>query len=188
MSFPVQSRPSGRDVAPPSYADALTVDTDVTDLLVADHLLQTLASELGLPPDGFGCTHLVRNGDRPRVVLSFALPTREVRDSVHEWLTAKGYEVTDGAPDEVGRAVLYPGVASLTGTLTIADLLSRSAIDRVTVLGAQEPPAGDTELVTRDHVRPQWQNGELVLAAMPAVGGVLVPFEVPDPTPCCADH
>lgn len=42
--------------------------------------------------------------------------------------------------------------------------------------------------MTRDHVRPQWQDGELVLTLMPAVGGVLVPFEVPDPTPCCADH
>ena len=38
------------------------------------------------------------------------------------------------------------------------------------------------------HVHPQWQDGELVLTLMPAVGGVLVPFEVPDPTPCCADH
>ncbi|GGZ32106.1 hypothetical protein [Streptomyces poonensis] len=191
MSFPVQSEPSGDSVASPSdsYADALTVDTDVTDLLAADHLLRTLASELVLPEDEdvIGCTHLMRD-DRPRVVLSFALPTREARDSAHERLTAMGYEVTDGVPDEVGRAVLYPGVASLTGTVTVAELLSRSAIDRVTVLGTQEPPAPDTELVTREHVRPQWQNGELVLAAMPAVGGRLVPFEVPDPTPCCADH
>ncbi|MFE9727753.1 hypothetical protein ACFYQ5_30350 [Streptomyces sp. NPDC005794] len=43
-------------------------------------------------------------------------------------------------------------------------------------------------MVTREFVRPQWRDGELVLAAMPAVGGTLVPFEVPDPTPCCADH
>ncbi|MFJ4620315.1 hypothetical protein [Streptomyces sp. NPDC088812] len=47
------------------------------------------------------------------------------------------------------------------------------------------PP--DVRLVTRDHVRPQWHDGEPVLTAMP-VGGTLVPFEVPDPTPCCADH
>ncbi|WP_307678107.1 hypothetical protein [Streptomyces sp. V4I2] len=43
-------------------------------------------------------------------------------------------------------------------------------------------------MVTWDHVRPQWQQGELVLTAMAAVGGTLVPFEVPAPTPCCADH
>lgn len=168
---------------------ALTVDTDVTDLLAADHLLRTLASGLGLTgaEDVFGCTHLVRDG-RPRVALSFALPAQGARDAARDRLTDQGYEVTDGVPDEAGRAVLYPGAASLTGTLTVAELLARTAIDRVTVLGAQEPPAADTALVTRDHVRPQWQDGELVLAAMPALGGTLVPFEHPDPTPCCADH
>lgn len=166
---------------------ALTVDTDVTDLLEADHLLRTLASGLALPEDAFGCTHLVRD-DRPRVALSFALPSEEAREAARERLTASGYEVTDGTPDQVGRAVLYPGAASLTGTVTVADLPARTAIARVTVLGAQEPPAADTALVTREHVRPHWQDGELVLAAMPAPGGTLVPFEHPDPTPCCADH
>ncbi|MGA5507668.1 hypothetical protein [Streptomyces umbrinus] len=161
----------------------ITVDTDVRDLRAADHLLLELAAELALPEGAFGCTHLVR-GERPRVVLSFATASGEAA----RLLTAKGYEVTTGAPDEVGRAVVYPGSATLTGTLTIAELLSGSAIDRVTVLGsAGEPPPGQG-LVTRDHVRPQWQEGELVLTLMPAVGGVLVPFEVPDPTPCCADH
>ncbi|MEU4610504.1 hypothetical protein [Streptomyces umbrinus] len=161
----------------------ITVDTDVRDLRAADHLLLELAAELALPEGAFGCTHLVR-GERPRVVLSFATASGEAA----RLLTAKGYEVTTGAPDEVGRAVVYPGSATLTGTLTIAELLSGSAIDRVTVLGsAGEPPPGQG-VVTRDHVRPQWQEGELVLTLMPAVGGVLVPFEVPDPTPCCADH
>ncbi|MFH9859608.1 hypothetical protein [Streptomyces sp. NPDC017202] len=42
--------------------------------------------------------------------------------------------------------------------------------------------------MTNDHVRPQRQDGEPVLAAMPAAGGTLVPFEVPEPTPCRADH
>ncbi|WP_337191951.1 hypothetical protein [Streptomyces sp. HUCO-GS316] len=58
----------------------------------------------------------------------------------------------------------------------------------MTVLGSPGRPGPDTRLVTGNHVRPQWQNGELVLAAMPAAGGTLVPFEVPYPTPCCADH
>ncbi|MBG0851623.1 hypothetical protein I2W78_07145 [Streptomyces spinoverrucosus] len=165
----------------------LTVDAGLKDLRAADHLLLTLAAELALPEGTFGCTHLVRD-ERPRVALSFAMASEPVLRSAREWLTAKGYEVLDGAPDEVGRAVLYPGAADLTGTLSIAELLSRSAIDRVTVLGATQPPAPDTTVVTRDHVRPQWQNGELILAAMPAVGGTLTPFEVPDPTPCCADH
>ncbi|MCX4904492.1 hypothetical protein [Streptomyces sp. NBC_00878] len=161
----------------------ITVDTDVRDLRAADHLLLALAAELALGEGEFGCTHLVR-GDRPRVVLSFATASEEAV----RLLTAKGYEVTTGAPDEVGRAVVYPGSAALTGTVTVEELLSGSAIDRVTVLGSAGEPPPDQRVVTRDHVRPQWQDGELVLTLMPAVGGVLVPFEVPDPTPCCADH
>lgn len=165
----------------------LTVDPGVRDLRAADHVLQGLAAELALAEGVFGCTHLVR-GDRPRVVLSLALPVEPLVRTVEERLTARGLEVRGGVPDPVGRAVLYPGVTALTGTLAVADLLACSAIDRVTVLGAAGPPDPGTPLVTRDHVRPQWQDGELVLTAMPAAGGALVPFEVPEPTPCCADH
>ncbi|AZQ38316.1 hypothetical protein EJ357_36715 [Streptomyces cyaneochromogenes] len=165
----------------------LTVDTEVRDLRTADHLLHTLAAELALPEGTFGCTHLVR-GERPHVALSLTLPSEPLLRTAQERLTARGHEVSPGSPDTVGRAVIYPGVSSLTGTLTIADVLTHSAIDRVTVLGATGRPSPETRLVTGDHVRPQWQTGELVLTAMPAVGGTLVPFEVPDPTPCCADH
>lgn len=87
-----------------------------------------------------------------------------------------------------GRAVLYPGADALTGVLTVARLLEVSAVDQVAVLGSPGGAAREAKLVTRDHVRPEWREGRLVLAAMPAVGGTLVPFEVPDPTPCCADH
>ncbi|MET9898807.1 hypothetical protein [Streptomyces sp. NPDC006446] len=87
-----------------------------------------------------------------------------------------------------GRAVLYPGAEALTGTVTVTRLLEVSAVDRIAVLGAPEGVPTERRLVTRDHVRPEWRDGRLVLAAMPAAGGTLVPFEVPDPTPCCADH
>ena len=178
----------GRSHAPshgPSHAPpyVLTVDPGLTDLRAADHLLRRLAAGLALPEDTFGCTHLLRDG-RPRVALSFTTSA----EGCPERLAAQGYAVTDGAPDAVGRAVLYPGADGLTGTLTVAELLSRSAIDRVSVLGAAGTPDPRTPLVTWDHVRPQWQRGELVLTAMPAAGGRLTPFEVPDPTPCCADH
>ncbi|MER7693154.1 hypothetical protein [Streptomyces sp. NPDC097610] len=163
------------------------VDTEVKTLREADHLLQAVATELALPEGTFGCTHLVR-GDRPRVALSFATTSHALLETVRERLTAQGYEVSQGAPDAMGRAVLYPGAVDLTGTLTVAELLSHSAIDRVVVLGTADPPPPDQRLVTRDHVRPEWREGRLVLAAMPAAGGTLVPFEVPDPTPCCADH
>ncbi|MFI6038915.1 hypothetical protein ACIBBD_33235 [Streptomyces sp. NPDC051315] len=166
----------------------LTVDAGLRDLRAADHLLRTCAAELHLPQGVFGCTHLVR-GDRPRVAVSLAVEEETVAAGLRERLVARGYEVAEGAPDPVGRAVLYPGVDALRGTMTVAEVLSVSAIDRVTVLGgAAGPPGPGTPLVTRDHVRPQWQDGELVLTAMPAAGGALVPFEVPAPTPCCADH
>ncbi|MFD0318040.1 hypothetical protein [Streptomyces flavalbus] len=166
---------------------ALTVDAGLRDLRAADHLVRTLADELALPEDVFGCTHLIR-GDRPRVAVSFTFPAGAALDAVRDRLTARGYEVTDGVPDDTGRAVRYPGSSALTGTLTVADLLTRSAITRVTVLGASGAPDPGTPVVTADHVRPQWQRGELVLTVQPARGGTLVPFEVPEPTPCCADH
>ncbi|MEV3854741.1 hypothetical protein AB0J38_10490 [Streptomyces sp. NPDC050095] len=166
---------------------ALTVDAGLRDLRAADRLLHTLAAELALPEGTFGCTHLVRD-DAPRVVVSLALPTDPLLRTAREQLTAQGYQVSSGVPDAVGRAVLYPGVAELTGTLTVGDVPARSAIDRVTVLGSPSRPDPRAHLVTGDHVRPQWQHGELVLTAMPAAGGTLAPFEVPAPTPCCADH
>ncbi|MFJ8079899.1 hypothetical protein ACIQ6Y_04610 [Streptomyces sp. NPDC096205] len=166
---------------------ALTVDAGLTDLRAADRLLHTLAAELALPEGTFGCTHLLHDG-RPRVAVSLTLPTEETLSDTRTRLTARSYDVTDGLPGVVGRAVLYPGAGALTGTLTVAELLSRSAIDQVTVLGTPGEPDPRTRVVTRDHVRPQWLDGALVLAVQPAAGGVLVPFEVPHPTPCCADH
>ncbi|MGZ3102242.1 hypothetical protein [Streptomyces sp. H72] len=174
-------------MTPPRPPYAIGIDTHATTLREADHLLQALAAGLALPEDVFGCTHLVRDG-RPRVVLSLAADAEPVLRAAQDRLTTQGYDVLDGAPDAVGRAVLFPGAAGLTGTLTLAELLARTAIDEVTVLGTPDAPSPDTRLVTREHVRPQWRDGRLVLAAMPAAGGTLVPFEDPDPTPCCADH
>ncbi|MEU7381853.1 hypothetical protein AB0A91_17970 [Streptomyces sp. NPDC042207] len=91
-----------------------------------------------------------------------------------------------------GRAVVYPGAGRLVGTVPLSFLLQHTAIERVTVVGAPSGPGGGpapaTSVTTRDHVRPLWQDGQLVLPLVPAAGGLLAPFEVPDPTPCCADH
>ncbi|MEU5661676.1 hypothetical protein [Streptomyces longwoodensis] len=164
----------------------VTLDPGLRDLRAADHLLLALAAELDLPGDTFGCTHLVR-GDRPRVAVSLALPTDAAFTAVRDRLAA--HPMAYGRPDAVGRAVLFPGAAALTGTTTVGDVLATSAIDRVTVLGTPGRPGAATRILTRGHVRPQWQqDGDLVLVCMPAAGGTLVPFEVPDPTPCCADH
>jgi hypothetical protein len=86
-----------------------------------------------------------------------------------------------------GRAVVFPGSAELPGTVSVAQVLATTAIDRLRVLAADDADP-DAVLVTRGHVRPRWVNGELLLDVQPAVGGTLVPFETPNPTPCCADH
>jgi hypothetical protein len=184
------------------------VDTGLSGALrAADHLLRELSVELGLPEGTLGCTHLVREG-RPHIALSFSAPSERAARAAWRRLTDREFGAALGAelhgPAELaagaaraaaehttrtaGRAVLYPGAAALTGTVTVARLLAGSAVDRVTVLGAPDGPGPDQRVVTRDHVRPEWRDGHLVLTAMPAAGGTLVPFEVPDPTPCCADH
>ena len=86
-----------------------------------------------------------------------------------------------------GRVVVAPGLADLPERLLVAELVDRTAVDRLEVLagGAAGP---DDVLVPRGFVRPRWSQGSLVLHVQPGAGGVLVPFEVPDPTPCCADH
>ncbi|MFG3496410.1 hypothetical protein [Streptomyces sp. NPDC047928] len=183
------------------------VDAGTTDLAGADRLLHTLAAGLALPGGTFGCTHPYREG-RPHLALSLAVPTRRAAIAVWEELARHPYGVVLGArrhgPADLvagaahaaaehtartaGRAVLFPGVDALTGTLTVGALLAASAVELVAVLGAPGAPDPRQPVATRDHVRPEWRDGRLVLATMPAAGGVLVPFEVPDPTPCCADH
>ncbi len=86
-----------------------------------------------------------------------------------------------------GRVVVFTGCEGLVGTLTVGEILSTSAIDRVNVL-ASSAADRQTLLVTRDFVRARWTGGELVLDTQPAAGGTLVPFETPFPTPCCAYH
>ena len=112
------------------------------------------------PAPELACTHLVRE-PVPHVAVSV-----DTRD---------------------GRAVVFPGVDDLVGTLTVGEVKAVSAIDRVEVLGSG---VADDEAVldTRDFVRPEFRGGRLVLVTTPAAGGVLVPFETQHPTPCCADH
>ncbi|MFJ9913031.1 hypothetical protein [Actinacidiphila glaucinigra] len=86
--------------------------------------------------------------------------------------------------------MVCPGADGLTGTVTVAELLARTPTTRLVVLGspAHEQPEPSAEILTSGHVRPEWRAGELVLPLVPAAGGRLAPFEVPDPTPCCADR
>jgi hypothetical protein len=90
-------------------------------------------------------------------------------------------------PREGARAVRYPGVDALTGSLPVAEVLSSSAITRVEIL-AGGPADPSLILDTHDFVRPAYRDGTLVLTVMPAADGHVVPFETRNPTPCCAAH
>ncbi len=86
-----------------------------------------------------------------------------------------------------GRLFHFPG-ADLVGTMTVARLLADSAIDEVVMVGHREPLPSDARIDTQGFLRPLFVQGRTVLVVRPAADDVVVPFEQPDPTPCCADH
>jgi hypothetical protein len=154
---------------------AVGVSLGHRELKEADHWILSLD-----PAPVLACTHLVRE---PFAHVAISLTSTETYDTPPS--LAPG--ATAALAGQSGRAVVYPGWDRLVGTLTVGEALELSAIDRVEVLGGE--PLQDTEILdTQDFVRPQFRNGELVLTIVPAVGGVMRPFEVPNPTPCCAIH
>jgi hypothetical protein len=197
----------------PGVHSVIGVDAGTASLREADHLIHDLAARLGLPRGTIACTHLIRTDERRGTAVSFALP--DARTAAITWshvvalddpgmgaaLAGRSYGAEPAAHAAVlaaeehahrrgGRAVLFPGVDHLTGTVTVADLLALTALDRLVEVGAPtaDGPGPTTPVLTRDHVRPEWRDGHLTLALVPAAGGALAPFEVPNPTPCCADH
>ncbi|MEJ3746598.1 hypothetical protein WEI85_28060 [Actinomycetes bacterium KLBMP 9797] len=146
-------------------------------------------STLDLPAGIAVCTHLTRT-PYPHVVITFAAPDGvdvALPPMPSELDAVAGAAADAHAARRSGRAVRFRGVPTLTGTVTVEHVLAHTAIERVVVLGGRDA-SPDELLDTRDFVRPQWIDGTLTLVVMPAAGGRLVPFEVPDPTPCCADH
>lgn len=108
--------------------------------------------------------------------------------------------VGEGSPDDVtaaavhhrartgGRAFVFAGCRELTGVMTVGELLARSDVSQVVMIGQREPVADDVTIDTQSFVRPLHVGGALQLVVRPAPGGTVVPFEQPDPTSCCADH
>lgn len=155
----------------------------------AEHWLSEFLSETGAPADLVACTHFART-PRPHVTVSLAateLAASRLPETPPAYVEAADRAVLAHITRRSGRAVRYPGVGGLVGTLTVGELLARSAIDEVIVLGG-DSPAAETLVDTRDFVRPEWRDGRLTLIAAAAGPGLIAPFEVPDPTPCCADH
>ncbi|GAA2087128.1 hypothetical protein [Actinomadura alba] len=65
----------------------------------------------------------------------------------------KGAAVAAAEHGRSGRAVLFPGAARLTSTLTVREILDHSAIER--------------SVEIRGYVRPEWQDGRLTLPTLP---------------------
>jgi hypothetical protein len=141
----------------------------------ADHWIRSLG-----PAPALVCTHLVTEPFRHVAISVDSPPAYTSAPSLTPAAAAAG-------AGRSGRAVIFAGVSELVGELTVSQVLELSAIDRVEVLGGGHAPVSAI-LDTRDFVRPQFRAGKLVLTTMPASGGVLVPFETRDPTPCCAEH
>ncbi|WP_326552463.1 hypothetical protein [Micromonospora sp. NBC_01813] len=157
------------------------------DDATAEHWLSTVPGLADLP-GLVACTHLVRV-PTPHVAISLAAPgglPDGLPACAADFASAAEVVAAEHRQRRSGRAVRYPGVESLVGELSVAELLELSAIERVTLLGGVDPEP-DTPVLTRDFVRPQWINGVLTLIAAPAGSGRIGPFELPDPTPCCAD-
>ncbi|NJC67165.1 hypothetical protein HC028_22070 [Planosporangium flavigriseum] len=164
------------------------LDSDHDSIPAAEHWLHELVHRLGHPADLIACTHLVYE-PHPHVAVSLsslpdgvALPP-EAQQHTEGARTAAAEHGARGA----GRAVHYPGIDLLTGSLTVAEAIERSAIERIVMIGGADAPL-DTVLHTLDYVRPMWKDGKLALVTRPGPEGSLVPFELQNPTPCCADH
>lgn len=178
----------------------LGIDGASPDVRAAEHLLADIVTALGAGAVLIGCTHLTRTGG-PHVALSVELSSATAADRFPPGLRIAGPgsgdgSGADGAAAEAavahhgrssGRAARFPGQERLVAVLPVSELLATSAIDRVVVLAGQ-PPDPAALIDTRGFVRPLWQDGQLTLHTVHAANGMLAPFEVENPTPCCAEH
>jgi hypothetical protein len=179
------------------------VDTGTKTIPEAEHALREIMAGVPGPGALVACTHFIRDDEEPHVALSLTGPgeldllaampgacgVATAAGTTGPARLAAGAEAArvEAAARSGGRAVVFRGVDLAMGEVPVRALLDGSLIDRVEVVGG--PPAGpDALLRTRDFVRPVWSRGALILQVTAHPGGTLAPFEVPDPTPCCADH
>ncbi len=92
------------------------------------------------------------------------------------------------AEREGGRLFRYAGSALLEGVMPVGRLVAGSAIEDVTMIGQRVPVDPHTEIDTQAFVRPHLVGGRVQLVVRPAADGRVVPFEQPNPTPCCVNH
>jgi hypothetical protein len=185
----------------PPARHVVVVDTRWRHLADVEHALFGIGEEVGLGA-AWVCTHMLtapephyavsvcsdgpldepalaeladRLGDRPLAPCAPDAP---------DALAVSHHQLTTG---DGPRAVRFPGQDEIRGDVTVAELLARTAIERVNVLGGAAATPGDV-VETRDFLRPLFRGGQLVLPVLPAGANRLAPFEVPDPTPCCGER
>lgn len=179
----------------------------VSALHARRHDAEELLARLGVEAEVVACTHLVSTPWRHEAV-SIAgarlapLLDRLDPDCAAVLLDGEREVAARGEPDRLagareaaiahqrragGRAVRFPGIDLLTGDVPVAEVLARTAIDRV--VSAHGDYAEGAVLVTGGYIRPHFSGGALVLEVGHDDPARLVPWEVPNPTPCCgADH
>ncbi|MFD1831343.1 hypothetical protein ACFSJS_16995 [Streptomyces desertarenae] len=166
----------------PEAPGRIVLSLALPDAVAAETALDRLAASGGSPasllPPG---THAVL-GDR-RLPLPGGADGRPA--ATEGWGAARA-AAAECAARTGGRAVVFPGSADLPAVLAVGEVPERSAITAVEVLGGT-PVDPAAALDTRNHLRPEWRDGALLLKLVPARGGYL-PFDLPDPHPCCAAH
>jgi hypothetical protein len=177
-----------------------------TDRAELEHVLARLSQRHG--PVVLACTHIVDGHWAGSVQLTGPAPGHDTLADRLATELGVAVAIYPGPPEAVGdpswrsgaeqaaqrlrarsegRAILFAGQDRLVGDVPVDDVPGMCAIEEVVGI-AGTPTAGAT-LITREFVRPELQDGRLILEVRP-IGphGAVAPFEVPNPTPCCAAH
>ncbi len=179
------------------------VDAGQRDRSELEHLLGRAVQACG--PAVLVCTHLVDghwagslqlSGPAPGAgplsdALGAAVTVRTGAATTtagpREWATGAAQAVAELSGRTAGRAVVFGGQQNLVGVVDTDTVPVLSAVNEV--VGIAGTPTAGTRLVTQDFVRPVLLGGRLVLQVRPiGPDGDVAPFEVPNPTACCAAH
>lgn len=173
----------------------------------AEHLLHQLVDLAGTQ-DVTACTHFVDTPWRHDAI-SVELPTEGPIGDLFAALPARSAAVlmaADGTRDtgdpqlidaarqadqahahrSSGRAVIFPGQYILTGAVPIARVVADTAVEAIE--SSHGPFDDDALLITGGFIRPVFSDGQLVILVGHNDPTQLVPWEVPNPRSCCADH
>lgn len=174
---------------------ALAVDAGSRTLAEVEHLVHEIDAALAhLPEEAYVVsTHVVRD---PAAHLAAVVGWTGVRpDRVRDGLLGLAGARVDpdhpAVPEHraraAGRLARYPGRSAIERRLTAAEVVGLSCVDAVEGLaGTAVRP--DSVLDLTGFARPTWRDGRCTLLVQQARDGVLLPFEVRDQVPCCANH